>query len=168
MIDVSIRIHCSKKAGTLSRIIREIKLFGLDYQNHKISYTDNSSTIVINASGELNCSRDQLVEMFEKFPEILAVEEVKISRDGAEVSDFRTTVSNTTVDARDKLTPAIVLAAEKRMSEILGPVSSFLVEKSLPGCRNVGELYVRLSAELDDNDERRQFLSVIKNIKSSE
>lgn len=162
MIDASIRIHCTRKPGTLSRIIREIKLFGLEYQNHKIKYEGNDCFISINASGELNCSREQLVDLFDNLPAVILVQQITLSRDGVEITEYKTTTSNAHINAREELSPAILLAAEKRMSEIIGPVSSFLVQNAAEESRNVGELYKKLAMELDDEQERKYFLSVVE------
>jgi len=36
MFDVSLKLLCARKSGTLSRVIREINLLGLQYKNHQI------------------------------------------------------------------------------------------------------------------------------------
>jgi len=162
MIDVSIQIYATRKSGTLSRIIREIKLFGLDYKRHKINYEGDQCFIAIESSGELNCTRDTLIEVFESLPEVIMVDQLAITRDGEEVKEFRTTTSEAYIGAREALSPAILLSAEKRISEILGPVASFLVEKAASDSRNVGDLYRLLSEELDDPEERKNFLAIIR------
>ena len=166
MLDVSMAIQCTKKPGTLSRVIREIKLFGLEYKSHSIKFGNELCHIQVNSSGELNCSREQLIELFEALPTVVKIDRVSISRDGVEVSEFRTSKSNTHIGAHDEITPAIMLSAEKRMSEILGPVADFLVEKAAQNSKTVGELYRNLAAELDDPDERRDFLSIIENVRN--
>jgi len=128
MIDVSIHLLCSEKPGTLSRIIRDIKLFGLFYKSHSIEYRGNQSLIVVNSSGELNCTQQRLIELLGEFSEVIKVKKVSISSDGEEVTDFRTTVSDTHIKALEPLSPAILLTAEKRLSEIIGPIASLLVE----------------------------------------
>ena len=66
------------------------------------------------------------------------------------------------IAAQERLTPAVILAAEKRLSEILGPVASFIVESTAKDCRNTGELFARLAEELNDQSERDYFLSIIE------
>lgn len=162
MYDVSIHLLCTKKSGTLSRIIREIKLFGLQYQSHDIKFGDNQTRIVINSNGDLNCSVDALEEMFSSLAEVVKVEKLEVSRDGRDISQFKIAASETRLSAKERITPAVVLAAEKRLSEILGPISAFIVESNAPGCRNAGELYARLAEELSDQKEREYFLTVIE------
>jgi len=36
MFDVSLQLLCTSKSGTLSRVIREINLSGLQYKHHQI------------------------------------------------------------------------------------------------------------------------------------
>lgn len=166
MLDVLMAIWCTKKPGTLSRVIRDIKLFGLDYRSHSIRYENDLCLIQVSSSGELNCSREQLIEVFEALPTVVKIDRVSISRNGVEVSEFRTATSNSHIAAEDEITPAIILSAEKRMSEILGPVADFLVEKAAQNSKTVGELYRNLADELDDPDERKDFLSIIENVRN--
>jgi hypothetical protein len=56
----------------------------------------------------------------------------------------------------------VVLAAEKRLSEILGPVASFIVESAALDSNNAGELFTRLATELNDQGERDYFLSIVE------
>jgi len=162
MVDVSLQLLCTKKSGTLSRIVREINLLGLQYQNHQIKINGEESLITINASGDLNCTPESFVELFTGFPEVKEVQSLDLTRDGKSVQQYKTIVSETHIDANERLTPAVVLAAEKRMSEILGPVAAFIVESHARECRNAGELFTRLSEELDDQQERDYFLSIIE------
>ena len=55
----------------------------------------------------------------------------------------------------------MLAAAELRLSEILGPVASILVESSARESRNAGELFVRLADELADTDERNYLLAAL-------
>ena len=166
MLEVSLVIRCTKKPGTLSRVIREIKLFGLDYKSHSINYENEFCLIEVNSSGELNCPREQLIQIFEALPTVLKIDRASILRDGVEVSEFRTATSNTHIAAADEITPAIILSTEKRLSEIMGPVADLLVEKAMQNSKTVGELYRNLAEELDDPDERKDFLSIIENVRN--
>lgn len=47
-----------------------------------------------------------------------------------------------------------MLAAEKRLSVILGPVAPFILESAVQDSNDAGELFARLAAELSDQDER--------------
>jgi len=162
MFDVSLKLLCTRKPGTLSRVIREINLLGLQYKNHQIEFAGKHTRITVNAMGELNCTRESLGELFDKFSEVLQVQDLNVSQNGRDVTEFKTTVSETHISAREPLTPALVLAAEKRLSDILGPVASFVVESVAQDSNDAGELFTRLAAELDDQDERDYFLSIIE------
>lgn len=165
MFEVAIHLRCTRKPGTLSRIIRELKWFGLQYQSHKINLVADQCQIIVNARGELNCTRENLRELFESFPEVLKVDNLSITNDGEEVREFKTIKVDTQIGAHEPVTPAILLTAEKRLSEIMGPVASFLVETAASQSRNVGELYRQLGDELNDDKERDSFVSIIKNNK---
>lgn len=161
MFDFSLQLLCTSKAGTLSRLIREINQVGMQYQAHQIETIGDESRISINAIGDLNCSLESLEELFVSFPEVLQVQQMRITSDGKDVTEFRTVVSETHVAVSEQLTPAVLLAAEKRLSEILGPVASVIVEVVAQKCANAGELYSCLAEELNDQDERDYFLSII-------
>ena len=162
MFDVSLQLLCTRKSGTLSRVIREINLLGLQYKDHQIKFSGEHTHITVNAMGDLNCTRESLEELFDRFTEVLQVQKLHVSQDGHEITEFKTKVSETHIAARESLTPAVVLAAEKRLSGILGPVASFIVEAAVQDSNNAGELFTRLAAELGDQNERDYFLSIIE------
>jgi len=162
MFDFSLQLLCTSKPGTLSRLVREIHQVGLQYQAHQIKTSGAESRISIEAIGELNCTLESLEEMFGNFPEVLQVQQMRVTSDGKEVTEFKTIVSETQVAARKQLTPAVVLAAEKRLADILGPVASVIVDAVAQECANAGELYARLADELNDQDERDYFLSIVE------
>lgn len=162
MFDFSLQLLCTSKSGTLSRLVREIHQIGLQYQAHQINTSGDQSQISITAVGELNCSLESLEEMFGNFPEVIQVQQLRVTSDGKDVTEFKTIVSETQVASSEQLTPAVVLAAEKRLSDILGPVASVIVESVAHNCADAGELYARLAEELNDQDERDYFLSVIE------
>lgn len=161
MFDFSLQLLCTGKSGTLSRLVREIGQVGLQYRGHRIESEGDHSRIWIDAMGDPNCSLESLQELFAEFPEVLEVVQLSLSEDGRDVTNFRTRVSETHLSDAEHLTPAVILAAEKRLSDILGPVASVIVEAVAPECADAGELYARLAEELNDQEERDYFLSVI-------
>lgn len=161
MLDVTLQLLCSKKAGTLSRVIREISVVGLQYQNHRIKTSDDTIHFTINATGDLNCNLDNLRDLFDSFPEVREVVRLRASQGGKDITEVRTRVSSSRIAATEQITPAVVLSAEKRLSDILGPVASVIIESVVHNCSNVGELYARLADELNDDAERTRFLSII-------
>ena len=161
MFDFTLQLLCTDRPGTLSRLVREIGQVGLQYRGHRIESEGSQSRISIDAVGDPNCSLESLQELFASFPEVLEVLQLRLSSDGKAVTDFKTQVSEIHVSGAEQLTPAVILAAEKRLSDILGPVASVIVETIAPQCADAGELYARLAEELNDQQERDNFLSVI-------
>lgn len=161
MLDLSLQLLCTTKSGTLSRLIREMRQVGLQYKSHKISINGEYTHITIEAAGEMTCSRENLEQIFGNFSEVLQVQEFSLTRDGKDVTNFKTQVSEAHVSDAEHLTPAVLLAAEKRLSEILGPVASVIVENVKNQCGDAGELYARLAEELNDDSEREYFLSIV-------
>ena len=161
MFDISIQLLCSRKPGTLSRLIRDIKHFGLQYSDHDIVYDGDECEITVNGSGILNCSREDLIEILGELSEVKVVQKLTISRNGNEVTTFRTRFSRDNIHPSEPLTHTVLLAAEKRLAEIIGPVASYLVETAAGNSQNAGELYRALAGELNDVKERQEFLSII-------
>ncbi len=161
MFDFSLQLLCTSRAGTLSRLVREIGQVGLQYRGHRIESGGDKSVITIDAAGDPNCSLESLHELFSQFPEVLEIQHLRLSSDGKDVTEFKTQVSETHVSDAEHLTPAVILAAEKRLSDILGPVASVIVETIAPQCADAGELYARLADELNDPEEREYFLAVV-------
>jgi acetolactate synthase regulatory subunit len=163
MFDFSLQLLCTSKPGTLSRLVREIHQVGLQYQAHQIETSGDKSRISITAIGVLNCTLESLEELFNKFPEVLKVEQMRVTSEGKDIDEFKTVVSETHVAATEQLTPAVILAAEKRLADIIGPVASVIVDAVALDCTDAGGLYSRLAEELNDQEERDYFLSVIDN-----
>ena len=161
MIEVSINLICQRKPGILSRLIRDIKLFGLIYSGHNIEYQGEQCLITINGSGELNCTREKLMQLMNEFPGVINVMDISITHEGSEVSGMKTRISSERIDAQQELTPAILLMAEKRLAETLGPIAAYLVETSAQSCQNCGDLFNALASELNNEGERHDFLSIL-------
>lgn len=162
MFDVSIQILCTRKPGTLSRLIRDIKLLGLQYSEHNIAYMDDTAVITVKGTGKINCSREQLIDMLTNMPEIISVQELTIKKEGEEVQTFRTQNSNNFILSSETLTPAVLLTAEKRLAEILGPVATYLVEEASSQSKNAGQLFNILAEELNSELEKNTFLSILQ------
>ncbi len=161
MYDFSLQLLCTGKPGILSRLVREIGQVGLRYRGHRIEQNGETCRIAIDAAGDPNCPLETLEQLFGEFPGVIEVLQLRLSSDGRDVTEFRTRVSETHVADSEQLTPAIILAAEKRLSDILGPVASVIVESVAPRCADAGELYARLAEELNDDEERSHFLAVV-------
>lgn len=167
MFDVTIELSCSKKPGTLSHLIRDIQRFGLQYTRHDISHHNNHCNLTIVGHGVLNCSRDDLLEILNDIPEVTQVRKLSIFRDGHEITTFRTEFSKDYIHTREPLSEAVLLSAEKRLAEIIGPIASYLVEMAARKCTNAGQLYKVLARELNGEEEKQQFLSIIDDLKQS-
>lgn len=161
MYDFSLQLLCTGKPGILSRLVREIGLVGLQYRGHRIERDGEHCRIAIDAEGDPSCSLETLEDLFAGFPGVLQVLQLRLSSEGRDVTEFRTRVADIPVADSEPLTPAVILVAEKRLSDILGPVASVIVDSVAPRCADAGELYSRLAEELNDDEERKAFLAVV-------
>lgn len=162
MIEVSIHLICTKKPGTLSRLIRDIKLFGLIYSSHEIEYQQAHNLITVHGSGKLNCGRNRLIEVLNDLPGVISIDTINIVRNGVNIAQVHTQTSQEKILSREPLTSAILLTAEKRLAETLGPIANFLVETAATNCQNTGELFLTLASELNTESEKTAFLSIIE------
>lgn len=162
MIDVTINLICTQRPGTLSRLIRDIKQFGLIYSSHNIESRDGKNLISVHGTGELNCHKEKLIALLSALPEVISIIDITIIRDGIELDQIETQVSSELIKSNELLTPAILSTAEKRLSETLGPIASYLVETSAQTSRDTGELFHSLALELNTEVERQDFLSIIE------
>ena len=89
MIEVRLQLRCTKKPGTLSRVIREINMVGLHYLDHRIENGDQYSRLTINANGEMNCSPESFREFFDDFPGVLEVQELTVTRGCIPVAEVK-------------------------------------------------------------------------------
>ncbi len=164
MARLSIRFQCTKKAGTLARLIKNVLLVGLTYERHHIDTWEDDCEISIIAQGSLNCSREKLIEIFEELPDVMKVQVTEFSAEGdfekAQVVDAAS-VAESRVSASELLTAEILLDVENKMTQIIGPVGRLLVESAAQSSRNVGELYAQLAEELDDEEDKNELLSSI-------
>jgi hypothetical protein len=102
------------------------------------------------------------MEVLNHLPEVISIMAVTIIQDGQEIEQFETRNSNELMHSTDQLTPAILLTAEKRLAEILGPIANYLVETAAMSSSNTGELFHLLAEELNSDSERKDFLSIIE------
>ncbi len=161
MLDATLQLLCSRKPGTLSRLLRELGQFGLQYRSHQIAEAGDQLRITILAGGELKGTPDELAAMLREFDEVVALENLKLERNGKSVSEFRNRRTQLRIAADEALTPAVLAAAEQRLSEILGPAASFVVETCARESRNAGELFTRLADEVSDTGERNFLLGAL-------
>lgn len=159
--NIVITVTTTSKAGALSKIIRDIGHYGLIYSGQSIDRNDHRTIMKIKCNGELHCSKERLATILEGLPEVLSVDDISLTGN-IEAKE----ISQSLLSAQEPLSPSVLLAAEKRLSNIIGPVASYLVETASKNSRNAGELYLRLSNELNTKQERLDFVSVIKDIKS--
>jgi len=166
MIDSSVKLLCTRKSGTLSRLIRRLKEFGLQYQHHDIESSDDYSEISVTCIGDLPLLESELRDSLMTLPEVINILEFSIKGNhlkpqipSVKQPQNKESVANK-LDVSFEITPNVIKLTERRLTKIIGPVAPFLVQKALKTSQNVGELYLLLAKELND-DERAVFLSII-------
>ena len=162
-VNIVITVTTNSKAGALSRIIRNIVHYGLIYNGQSIDNNGQHTIMKIKCSGELHCTKERLAEIIGDLPEVMTVNDINLT---GNIKAKDTSQSQSLLSAQEPLSPPILLAAEKRLSNIVGPVASYLVETISRNSCNAGELYLQLSDELNTEQERLDFISFIKDIET--
>jgi|GEM_PF-936518 len=160
--NIVITVTTSSRPGVLSGIVRDIGHYGLIYNGQSIDKKGSFTILKIKCSGELHCTKERLAATIEELPEVHRVNDISVSGSIKPVK-----ASQSHLSSHEPLSTAVLLAAEKRLSNIIGPVASYLVETASKNCRNTGELYLQLANELSTQQERKDFLSVIRDLKTA-
>jgi len=58
-----------------------------------------------------------------------------------------------------RLTPAVLTQATRRLAEHIGPVARVLVEREAPAAADAGQLYARLAQHIDNVAARQAFIA---------
>lgn len=161
MFNLSITVLCTNKAGTLSRLIRQLKGFGFLYQNHHVEKFNEYSQIRLNYLSEKSEVDSDLKVTLAALPEVIKIIETSLDNKGHKDNTLtNVTLKNNKLNINYAITPIVIKMTERRLSRLIGPVAPFLVEKAAKSSQNIGELYLKLAKEIDE-DDRENFFSVI-------
>ena len=162
--DVIISIVTNGKAGVLSQIIRDIGHYGLVFKDMKFIQNQHNRMIKVYCSGKLHCASDRLIEILERHENVIKVENIEFNNESESkpVSNKKIHNADDKIMAHVEITPAVLLLAEKRLADIMGPVATILVEEASGQCSTAGELFQHLSVELDTEQEKNSFVSIIQ------
>jgi serine/threonine-protein kinase len=67
-----------------------------------------------------------------------------------------------TAGARTTFTPEMLAEAEKKLATYVGPLARLLIKEAAGKSGNLKELYTQLAQHIDEEDERRAFLSSLR------
>jgi len=156
--DISIIASTKNKPGVLSKVIRELGHYGLIYEGQKMEINNNLRVIEFHCTGRLHCEKGRLISILEEIPNVIKIVDIIVKEDSG--SDIK--ASEGFLGDKEPLSSAVILAAEKKLSNIIGPVATYLVEQASKECSTVGELFLMLSKELDTEEERNNLISAVQ------
>ena len=176
--DLEITFTTSNKSGVLSSIMLLAGKQGLIYRRYQLhSKTDDSSKMVVQFSGALKCSKDELINNMEAHADIFSVDGISIDySDSNQTSDLLSQDDSlskssgsavaVTLYAQDAITPKALKVAEQALLNVLGPVATVLIKTAASRAGSVGELFSILAKELS-GQEKNDFLALISEGKST-
>ena len=186
-----ITIITANEAGVLSELMRAVGTQGMMYRRNKKINEGNVDKVILTVEGNLSGDTSDLVSAIEELPLVEFVEGIEevsssrvfksatnssvkpvvvkpkeasseIKRSAKKRSD-NSKVSSDLIQPYDVITPEVLKIAEKRLTDILGLVAPILVKQAsmLMNLNSAGQLFDALAEELNDDNERAQFLSII-------
>lgn len=169
---VQVTIITSNKSGILSSIMLNSHKLGLTYRRNQLTKLDNDkSSMVISFVGKLNCTEAHFIKLMESHTEIHSVENIEIHKESNSTKVYSSPEETSEVEnthsliirAHDNITPKSLQIAEDRLTALLGPVASMLVESAASETKHIGDLFFLLAEELDDS-EKHEFLSIVSGL----
>ena len=187
-----ITIITSDQTDVLFELMRVVGMQRMMYRcNTKIS-KDRISKILLTVEGSLLGGKLDLISAIEKLPSVEFVEDVEeilvdqvfkaplnssaealtikpnkvtsaVKKNNKKVNLSRVSL-NSMLKSHDVITPDVLKVAETKLSDFLGPVAPILVKQvsTTMNVSSVGQLFEILAKELNDNNERAEFLSIIE------
>ena len=178
---VEITLLTTNKTGILAKIMMTSAKHGLMvFKNHSDKIDENSSRFSIIFNGTIKTSPDELTQALEAVPDILSVESISANQAAnpiqADVSEPQnnsttpeaqsTTPTSQSTDLRaiDVISPEALKIAEDKLSNIIGPVAPMLVESAASETKHIGDLFLLLAKDLENEEEKKDFLSVVSGL----
>ncbi len=161
---IEIKLIATKKMGILPILMRKLGNLGLIYRRCITDEHENGVKLTVVCVGDLNYDREYLNETLESVPHVDSIISVTESQAGPnDVVESLPTRFDKTITALNPLRAADVIThdvmniVEDRLAESFGPVAIILLKKAAKESNLVGELFLNLAKNLDD-DQRIIFL----------
>lgn len=171
---VQIILLTTNKSGILSFIMLKCGAAGLSYRKNTIDkISDHERRLKVYFQGMFDCEQEYLVKILEQNPDILEVESIRINASNEDTfhsnqaaitpyAQKETPVISpvSLLDARDAITADTLRIAEEKLSSMIGPVASILVNSAAKISKSNGDFFLILAGELE-GEERQEFLSLV-------
>lgn len=169
----------SNRTGVTSSLMFIGRKLGLMYRKGQVEKIDDvQSRLLVTFTGDLNCSKADLIYEIESLPHIYSIENIsdEYFAEGDSYTSDESAVensseSNSSIDsnlanllAYETITPESLKIAENALVDILGPVAPMVVESAASETKHIGDLFLKLAEELEGG-ERESFLSLVDGLK---
>jgi len=169
---IEMTIVTSNRAGVLSSIMMMgVKLGLMIRRNQSEKIDEDTSRVYVVFDGHLNCSKDELINEMLQHSEIYSIEDIttdiqnKKSRKIELNNQAASTIAKiTNLQPHELITKESLEVAEKELIQILGPVAPMLVKSVTQKTKHIGDLFLLLSEQLEDED-KKDFLSLVNGLK---
>ena len=167
---IEMTIVTTNKSGVLSSIMMiGVKLGLMVCRNQSEKIDENSSRVSVVFDGELNCSTEVLTNEMLKHPEITSVESIIVdnlnehSKSPLNNMTASSIAKLTNLHAHELITKESIEVAEEELMQILGPVAPMVVNSARQKTKHIGDLFLLLSEQLEEED-KKDFLSLVNGL----
>lgn len=171
---IEITLITSNKTGILASIMMTCFKQGLMVEkNSTAKIDDKNSRLTIYFNGDLKCDEDLLISEVESHPEIHAVESLRFNNNRViqekpkvpKSINYEKAPNNNipTLWAHDLISEESLEIAEEKLMQTLGPVAPMLIKSALRETKHIGDLFLLLSKQLEEEEQKR-FLSLVSGL----
>lgn len=157
---LEITLIASKKMGILPILMRKLGSLGLIYRRCITDEYDDGVKLTVICVGDLNCDKPYLIETLKAVPNVDSIVSISESKAGpndvVEALPSRFDESRTEfhpLRAGDIITHDIMHIVEDRLAESFGPVANILLKKAAKKSKLVGELFLNLAKDLNEEQK---------------
>lgn len=166
---VEISLIASKKVGILPALMRKLATLGLIYRRCIKTDYDDGVKLTLVCIGTLECEKKVLIKALKSVPNVDSV--ISVVESKARPTDITENLPsgishNTRLNplrAKDEITHDVIHIVEDRLAETFGPVADVLLQKAVKKSQYVGELFLNLAENLDD-EQKVVFLRNIEDL----
>jgi len=146
--------------------MQKLGAMGLLFESSDIENNDDGVKFHLVCKGNLESIEDDIEKTLSTVPYVESIISIVIPTAHSdailedEITHFDNRTKKMKFQADEELTDDIIFLVEDRLSELLGPVANILLHKAVKKSKLVGELFLHLSDDLNDEQKKVFFNNV--------
>jgi len=175
---IEIALIASKKTGVLPALMNNLSNCGLLYRRCSTTEFNDDFKLTVICEGTLYIEESDLIQLIESIPfveKVISFDQDSSFRSMVAISDasdrLQQRINELTMlhplRADDAITHDVLQIVEDRLSLVFGPVANLLVKSAAKKSTVVGELFLFLAEELND-EQKEVFLANVKGLDVAE